>query len=116
MKIIYRYMVLLICLVCISSYTGNASGQDKEVIDTGEIIEIAEAEHIIQVKNRNYVVTAVFVDDGTTSEPVPGFFTNLKVGSIVELHVKGKNNGFWQAKKVILLTGEKEEEVKKNLK
>ncbi|MGD9158338.1 MAG: hypothetical protein PVG39_08040 [Desulfobacteraceae bacterium] len=115
MKKILENMVFIVCLVCISSFPGNAVGLEEEEIFTGIIIEIASEDYIIQVKNRNYIVTAVFVDDGITAEPEPGTFRDLKVGSVVEIHFQGKNDGFWRAKKVILFTGDKEKEKLKSL-
>lgn len=115
MKKIFGYLVLIVCLIGISSFTGNAVGQEEEIIVTGKIIEIAADEYIIQVKDRNYVVGDVFIDDGLTAAPEPGSFRDLEVGSIVELHVEGKYNGFWRAKKVILFTGDKEKEKLKSL-
>ena len=115
MKKIFGYIVLIASLTLIPLFNSSAVEQEEEIIDTGAIIEIAADDHIIQVKNRNYIVTAVFVDDGTRTELEPGFFRDLKVGSIVTIYVNGKSNGFWKAKKVILFTGEKEKEVLKSM-
>ena len=111
MKKIIGYMVFTVCLVCISSFANNASGQEKESIVVGKVIEISPNENIIQVKERSYFVTAVYKDDGTVTEPGPGYFGDLKVGSIVELHVQGKYKDFLQAKKVIIFTGNKEKKI-----
>ena len=113
MKKILEYIVFTFCLVCISSFPNNVFGQE-EINVTGKIIEIAADEHIIQVNDRNFVVTAVFVDDGLAADPVPCSFNDLKVGSVVELHVEGKYNGFRRAKEVILFTGDKEKEILNN--
>lgn len=115
MKKIFGSILLTVFLIGTAAFTGNAVAQQEDEIVTGEVIEIAAAEHIIQVKNRNYVVIAVYIDDGIRSEPEPGFFTDIKVGSLVELHINGKSNGFWQAKEVIIFTGDKEKKVLKSL-
>ena len=115
MKKVSGYIAFIACLVCALYLNSNAVGQEQEIKVTGKIIEIATDEHIIQVKNRNYIVTAVFIDDGVTVEPTPGFFGDLKVGSVVELHVMGKSDGFWKANEVIMFTGDKEKEVLRNL-
>ena len=111
MKKIFGYMVFIVCLIGISSFAGNVFGQKGEIIVIGKVIEIAADEQIIQVKDHNCIVTAVFIDDGIMPEPMPAFFTDLKIGSIVELHINGRYNGFRQAKKVILFTGKKEKEM-----
>jgi hypothetical protein len=77
----------------------------------GEIIEIAPDEYIIQVENRNYIVNAVFIDDGSTELPLPGVFHDLRVGSLVEIQVGNKKDGFWKAKQVTILRGDKKEKV-----
>ena len=115
MKKVSGYIAFIACLACVLYFNSNVVGQEGEIKVTGKIIEIAADEHIIQVKNRNYIVTAVFIDDGVTVEPTPGFFGDLKVGSIVELHIIGKSDGFWQANEVIVFKGDKEKEALKNL-
>ena len=113
MKRISGYIVFIVCLVCISSFNISAFGQE-ELIITDNILEMDPDRRIIQVRDRQYFVTAVFIDDGKSVEPSAGLYYDLKVGNLVELHITGKSNGFWQAKKVIIFTEEKEEEFLKN--
>jgi hypothetical protein len=115
MKKVSGYIAFIACLACVLFFSSNAVGQEEEIKVTGKIIEIAAAEYIIQVKNRNYIVTSVFIDDGVKVEPTLGYFGDLKVGSVVELHVMGKSDGFWKAKEVIVFKGDKEKEALKNL-
>lgn len=91
----------------------NLSIGEEENMVVGEIIEISPNEQIIQVGNRNYIVTYVYIDDGITEEPVMGFFRNLEVGSIVEVHFIDKHDGFWKTEKVILFQGKKREDILK---
>ena len=72
-------------------------------------------ENIIQVGNRNYIVQMVFLDDGSAETPRLGSFGNLKLGSLVEISIGDKNEGFWEAKKVVLFIGEKKEDILKDI-
>jgi hypothetical protein len=92
---------------------GLSHGEEEEMTVTGEIIEIASNENIIQVGNRNYIVMTVLIDDGSAKAPVAGRFGNLKVGSLVEIYVGKKSEGFWKADKVVLFLGSKRQEIMK---
>ena len=107
MKKISGYIVLIVCLVFISSFNVSVFGQEEELIITDEILEMDPDKRIIQVRDRHYFVTAVYIDDGISEEPIAALYYDLKVGDLVELHISGKSNGFWQAKEVIILTEEK---------
>ena len=98
---------IIACLICLFFFVGITTAQEEDETVTGEIMEIAEAEHIIMVKDRNYIVFSVHVDDGLSEEPLPASFNDLKVLSIVKITPGEKTEGFWKTKKVILLTGEK---------
>ena len=116
MKRISVYVIFIVCLVCISSFNISAIALEEEIIITDKILEMDTDRRVIQVRNKQYYATTVFIDDGTTDEPRVGLYFDLKVGDIVELHVKPvKSNGFWQTKKVILYKGEKEKEFLENL-
>lgn len=111
MKKISGYIVVAVCLVCISSFSINIFSQEREVVITDKILEMDPDRRVIQVKDHQYYVTSVYIDDGTSKEPRTGLFYDLKQGDIVEVHfTMTKYNGFWQAKKVIILKGEKEKE------
>jgi hypothetical protein len=112
MNEIRKSLGIITCLICIFFFAGFSIAQEEAATVTGEIMEIAEPDHIIMVKDRNYIVIAVFVDDGQSEAPLPASFNDLKVGSIVEITAGDKSDGFWTAKKVFLLTGEKEKEFK----
>ena len=90
-------------------------GQDEEETVIGEIIEMVPEENIIQVGNRNYIVQMVLLDDGSAETPLLGSFGNLKLGSLVEISVGNKNEGFWAAKMVVVFTGEKRENILKEI-
>ena len=92
---------------------GISHGQEEEITITGEIIEIVPDQNIIQVGNRNYIVRMVYIDDGSAKEPVIGRFGNLGVGSLVEVYVGKKSEGFWKADKVVLFQGAKKNEILK---
>ena len=92
---------------------GLSHGQEEEITVIGEIIEIASNDKIIQVGDRNYIVTTVLIDDGSAKGPVVGRFGNLEVGSLVEVYVGDKSEGFWKAEKVVLFQGSKKTEILK---
>jgi|WetSurMetagenome_2_1015567.scaffolds.fasta_scaffold469818_2 hypothetical protein len=108
MNKIRKSLGIMTCLICIFFFTGFTTAQEEEYTVIGEIRELVDTEHIIMVKERNYIVIAVYVDDGQSEEPLPASFNDLKVGSIVAINVGDKSDGFWTAKKVCLFTGEKE--------
>jgi hypothetical protein len=89
---------------------GISHGQEEENV-IGEIIEIVPSENIIQVENRNYIVEKVFLDYGTSEDPLLGRFANLEVGSLVQIWPGEKWEGFWKTEKVVLFLGEKRDEV-----
>ncbi len=116
MKKITGYMAVIICLVCISSFHQNVFAQEEEsLIVVDKIMEIGKEPNIIQVRDRNYIVKSVYVDNGVTKEPQPALFRDLEVGNLVEVESNGKkgDDGLWRAKKVTLLTGEKENNILK---
>lgn len=112
MKKIKKSLGIITCLILMISFAGFISAQEEDVTVIGEIMEIAEAEHIIMVNDRNYIVMAVFIDDGVSEEPLLISFNDLKVRDVVVITPGEKSDGFWIAKKVILLAGEKEQEFK----
>ena len=95
-------IIFLICLMCVIMFAGiNHAG---EVI-TGKILEGDPDKSMIQVGNRNYIVEMVLVDTGS-EEPVLGGFSDLKVGSFVEVYAGNKEpSGFWRAEKVVVYIG-----------
>lgn len=114
MKKISGYIAFFVCLVLISSFNVSVFAQEGEMVITDKIIEMDPDRRLIQVRNRHYHVTTVFIDDGRTKEPRTGLFYDLKVDDVVEVHVKGKSDGFWQTEKVIIYTGEKKKEFLEN--
>jgi hypothetical protein len=107
-------LILITIFMLTNFLLGSIShGQEQEEANTviGEIIEIVPDERIIQVGNRNYIVETVYLDDGSAGEPVLGRFGNLDLGSIVEIYTGESNEGFWEAKKVVLFLGVKKEEI-----
>lgn len=107
--------LILITVFMVTTFllTGVSQGQEEEE-DTviGVIIEIVPEEQIIQVGDRNYIVKTVYLDDGYTETPRIGRFGSLEVESLVEVYEGDKDNeGFWQAEKVILYSGEKKEDI-----
>jgi hypothetical protein len=112
MNMIRKTLILIAGFICIFPFAGFTTAQEEEYTVIGEIRELVDTEHIIMVKERNYIVIAVYVDDGQSVEPLPASFNDLKLGSIVEISVGDKSDGFWTAKKVCLLTGEKEKAFK----
>jgi hypothetical protein len=113
MKRIKKDIRLTALLLCLFAFAGFTHAQEVENTVTGEIMELVDTDHIIMVNDHNYVVIAVFVDDGVSKEPLAASFNDLKLGSIVEVHLGiEKSDGFSVAKKVILFTGEKEKEFK----
>jgi len=116
MKRISVFVIFIVCLVYISSFAKSVIAQEEEIIVTDKILEMQPEKRVIQVGNRQYYVTTVFIDNGTTDEPRTGLYFDLKVGDIVELHITPvKTNGFWQTKKAILYKGKKEKEFLENL-
>jgi hypothetical protein len=113
MNRIRKTLILIAGFIFIFSFSGFTTAQEVENTVTGEIMELVDTDHIIMVNDHNYVVIAVFVDDGVSKEPLAASFNDLKLGSIVEVHLGiEKSDGFSVAKKVILFTGEKEKEFK----
>jgi hypothetical protein len=112
---IIKPLEIIVFLICMFSYAGSIYAQGEEEIVIGQIMEIAAEEHIIMVKDRNYIVMAVFLDDGVSKDPVPTSFNDLKVLDVVMITPGKKSDGFWTAKKVILLTGEKAKAFKNNI-
>ena len=116
MKRISVFVIFIVCLVCISSFNKSVIAQEEEIIVTDKILEMYPEKRVIQVRNRQYYATKVFIDDGTTDEPRVGLYFDLKVGDIVELHITPvKSKGYWQTKKVILYKGEKEKKFLENM-
>jgi hypothetical protein len=113
MKRIKKVINLTVFLLCVFVFAGFTHAQEVDNKVTGEIRELVDTDHIIMVNDHNYIVIAVFVDDGLSKEPLAASFNDLQVGNIVEIYASGnKSDGFWTAEKVILLTGEKEKEFK----
>ena len=103
-----KIILLVFCLVCIFCLTNSVAREKEDIIIKGKIIEIEEDKHIIQVRDRNYIVIAVFIDDGKTTEPEPGFFSDLKVGDKVKIAEGNRSGSFWEAKRVVLITEDRD--------
>jgi hypothetical protein len=114
MKKITKTFGIIIYMISMISFSGLTSAQEEENTVIGEIMEIAAEGHIIMVKDRNYIVTAVFIDDGVSEEPMPTSFNDFEIRDVVVITPGVKSDGFWKTKKVILLTGEKAKAFKSN--
>lgn len=115
-KRLLRYIIITVLITGLLILPNTSIGQEKEIKRIiGKIIEMSPKENMIQVKDRNYIVSAVYIDDGSTEDPILGSFSNLEVGDIVEASIGDKYDGFWEAKKVIKFTGDKKKEILKKL-
>jgi hypothetical protein len=90
---------IIACLICLFFFVGITTAQEEMRQSPVKSWRIAEAEHIIMVKDRNYIVSSVHVDDGLSEEPLPASFNDLKVLSIVKITPREKTEGFWKAKR-----------------
>jgi len=97
-------------------FTGiSYAEEDEGDFIIGKVRELVKSENVIQVRERNYKVELILVDFGLDEEPVMGGMMDLEEGSLVKVYVKGKGDNFWMAEKVIVFTGEKREEMLKEL-
>ena len=107
--------IVFVFIIITLLFTISAYAEDREYTVTDEIIEMVIEENLIQVRDRNYEVELVLIDIGMDTEPFVGSLSDLKVGSLVKVFVKGKGINFWKAEKVIAFTGKKREEMLKEL-
>lgn len=111
-KRLMRYIAIVVFITGFFVLPNTSIGQEQEeerII--GKIIEIAPNENIIQIENRNYIVSVVYIDDGLKEDLILGSFGNLEVGDIVEIYIGDKYGSFWRAKKVIKFIGDKKKEI-----
>ena len=100
-----KISVLAVCLA-LYIFCVPSPGITENIV-TGVIIEHSANNEFIQVGNSIYQVQSVWRDNGVNSlEKINRSY--LEVGSVVQIYPGQQTVDYWQAEKVVLMTGAKE--------
>ncbi len=103
--------VLGVCFVPFGVQAGTRYLPEKTFL--GRILELGANQSLVQVGDYSFVVGPVFVDSGTGE--VPANRADLQAGQLVQVEVARKGVDLSEAKKIIILKGERLQQAVKQM-
>jgi len=94
---------LVVCLASVGAQAGTRYLPEKTFV--GRIVELGTNQSLVQVGDYSFVMGPVFADSGTGE--VPASRADLQVGQLVQVEVARKGVDLSEAKKIIILKGER---------
>ena len=102
---------LVVCLAPSGVQAGTRYLPEKFFV--GRIVELGTNQSLVQVGDYSFVMGAVFVDSGTGE--LPANRADLQVGQLVQVEVARKGVDLSEAKKIIILKGERLQQAVKQM-
>lgn len=102
----FAYAVIFALVVCLAPLDAQAGTKYlPEKMFVGRIVELGTNQSLVQVGDYSFVMGLIVVDSGAGE--VPASRADLQVGQLVQVEVARKGVDLSEAKKIIILKGER---------